>query len=177
MSARTPRRTFAHPFVVTLAAVPACTSPRPPHQNPPPPPTPTEPASPDTAQTPPTAPTAPTTPDPASPPPAPAPGAPAQGKAKPPDYTQRWYVTKNGATCLATPHLECPTAPPGQPAPTCNPPPPSAYRCPDGVTDASFTVVRYANTVQCVIQPPPPKCPPNAACNPPRPRPVECPKP
>ena len=173
MAARTPRRTFAHPFVVTLAAVPACAGPQqPPHRNPPPPPMDPATPAPDPGQTAPTTPTTPT--DPASP--APSPGGTGQAQQKPPDHTERWIVTRNGATCMATPRVECPTAAPGKPMPTCNPPPASAYPCPDGMAEPSLTVVQYANTFECVIQPAPPRCPPNAACNPPPPRRVACPK-
>lgn len=176
MSARTPRRTFAHPFVVTLAAVPACSHPQRFHDNPPPPPPPitNEPAAPDPAATAPTSPpeAAPTPP----PAPAPTPGGPAQAQDKAPDTTQRWLVTKNGATCLAQPKVECPRAAPGKAMPTCNPPAARPYPCPDGVAQASFIVVQFANAVHCVIEQPPPHCPPNASCNPPPPRRVECPK-
>lgn len=173
MSARTPRRSFARSFVVTLAAVPACggggggAGSGPPMIGNPPAPEPTVPTSPPE-------PTPAPTPDPT---PTPAPGEPAQAKpGKAPDYSQHWIVTKNGATCLAQPRVECPKGVPGQPMPTCNPPPASAYTCPDGMGAGPITVVRYANTFDCVIEPPPTRCPEGVRCNPPPPRRVECPK-
>jgi hypothetical protein len=65
----------------------------------------------------------------------------------------------------------------GAPAPTCNPPPPMKYACPENWDGKSaLTVVQYANSTECVIEPPPSKCPPSASCNPPPPRKVACPK-
>ncbi len=184
MSSRTPRRSFAHPFVVTLAAIPACSggnaSGPPPHKNPPPP-TYIEPASPTPAPTDPaTEPAVPTSPpepvEAAPAPPAPsAPGAPAQPKA--PDYASRWHVFKSGAACMATVHVDCPKPEAGKAVPTCNPPAPTPYTCPPGMTEgASLTVVRRAHSTTCWIEQPPVKCPPGARCNPPPPRGVDCPK-
>jgi hypothetical protein len=178
---------FARSFVVTLAAIPAIPacggSNVQPHTNPPRPTYPAEapPATGEPTETSPATPTegapaTPTAPEAGLPAPAPPaqPGEPAQ--AKPPDYTSRWIVTKSGATCLAEPKIECPTAAPGKPVPTCNPPPASVYKCPEGMTEASLTVVRYANSTQCVVERAPVACPPNARCNPPPPRRVDCPK-
>jgi hypothetical protein len=183
---------FARSFVVTLAAIPAIPacggSNVPPHQNPPrptypeqAPPQATEPTPTETAPATPTetAPAAPMT-QPGTPAPAPAPAPPAQpgepAQAKAPDYTSRWIVTKSGATCLAEPVVECPKGAPGQPMPTCNPPAASVYKCPEGMNEASLTVVRFANTTQCVVERAPVACPPNVRCNPPPPRRVDCPK-
>src|SRR5262245_55864460 len=107
MSARTPRRVFANPFVVTLAALPACY-------------TSTGPA-PTVAPIAPVEPTATATPPALNPPPATSPPTSPPG---PVDYDQSWTVTKSGGTCRAQPEVECPKAEPGLPAPTCNPPPP-----------------------------------------------------
>lgn len=189
MSARSPRRSFARSLVVTLAAVPAmvpaCTkSPsRPPHYNPPrptyPEPTPADPTPTDsTAPAPgePTTPAAPTTAPSASAAPS-ASGEPAQAKpAKPPDYPQHWIVTKNGATCLAQPRVECSTGTTTKVVSTCNPPAASAYTCPPSMGDGPVTVVRYAHSFECTIERPPMRCPEGARCNPPPPRRVECPK-
>jgi len=75
---------------------------------------------------------------------------------------------------MAAIKVECPKGKPGGPMPTCNPPPPMKYACPDGVTlDKPITVITFGDT--CAIQPEPMQCPPNAICNPPRPRQVPCP--
>ena len=148
MAARAPRRNFASPFVITLAAIPGCyrdSKPvEPPHVNPPPP-----------------------QPQPApDPTPAPAPQA-----------NREWRITKDKGSCLSFASASCPTAPAGQPQPTCNPPPPQKYApCPDGMADgASLIVTQLAGQSDCFVMPEPPKCPPNAACNPPPPRKVTCP--
>lgn len=165
MSARTPRRTFTRSFVVTLAAVPACAGSG---TGGPPPPAYVEPAEPGSSA------------GPVAPAPAPSaptsPSEPAQPQPKPSDSAERWVITKSGAMCLAYPQVECPKAPPGQPVPPCNPPPARAYTCPDGMTEPSITVVKYANTSVCEIEPKPVQCPPKAACDHPPPRPVACPK-
>lgn len=199
MAARSPRRTFAAPFVVTLAAVPACyvDSTTPPPRQPQPvvsapqpepdtggetvmanPPRPTPAPEPTPATTPPTkagggavVQTGGTATTPASP----APSAPPTATTYP--FDQRWTVTKSGTGCLAYAQVDCPKpAKKGDPVPTCNPPPPMAIACPDGVTaSASVTVVQYANQSECMVEPAPVKCPPNVMCNPPPPRKVACP--
>jgi hypothetical protein len=150
MAARTPRRTFATPLVITLAA---CSSPQtttPPHHNPPAP-----------------------QPEPGNnPPPTTDPATPAQ------TTEMRWHVTRMGANCAAHVDVNCPKPEAGKPTHTCNPPPPIKYTCPEGLADkSSLEIVRYAGAAECVVVPEPVKCPPNAACNPPRPRPVICPEP
>src|SRR5262245_27010607 len=128
MAARTPRRTFASSFVITLAAIPGCyrdaTPAEPPHVNPPPPqPQPTP-----------------------APTPTPAPQA-----------NRQWRITKDKGNCLAFASVTCPTAPAGQPQPTCNPPPPQKYACPDGMADgASLIVTQLAGAPDCFILPEPP---------------------
>lgn len=118
MSARAPRRSFATPFVLTLAAIPACTvqsapppqgpSPAPvaqgethdhrePHTNPPGPTEPPPPAQPDTT--------------PVSNPPRPEPPVtqtePSPGPDKPRGYRQ-WTVTRDGKKCESMVKVHCP---------------------------------------------------------------------
>ena len=153
MAARTPRRTFARPFVVTLAAAPACfVSTAPPQQQP----RPVEEAP----QT-----------DPARPtgvvmnPPRPQP--PVQQEEH-----RAWTVFKTKDGCAAAIKVECP------PNVMCNPPPPVAYKCPEGLSvDQPIVVETQGGVCVARIDGPAPSCPPHAACNPPRPRTVPCPTP
>jgi hypothetical protein len=166
MAARTPRRSFATPFVITLAAAPACyvqSSPapsQPPQQQP----TTAEPAP----QPQPTAPPQSQTPPPVIVnPPMPQTQPPAQ--TVPPNA--KWTVFKQGDSCMAAEKVTC------QPKATCNPPPPFKYECPQNVSiENSITVASNADGTACVVEYAPVKCPPNTACNPPRPTPVACPK-
>jgi hypothetical protein len=150
MAARVPRRSFANPFVVTLAALPGCyTSAEPPPGGAAEVVTPTNPPAPTVAR----------------PPPA------AAGE-------QRWTVYKVGDGCEAVMRVDCPKAAPGMPAPTCNPPPPVKYDCPEGLAaGAPFVVVRPAGRAECEKESRPPACPPDASCNPPPPVKLACPEP
>jgi hypothetical protein len=134
MSARAPRRSFLSPFVVTLAAAPACfvQSATPPSQpvsqpNPGQPET-TDPKPsppPPEAQTP-TYIANPPRPMPSNPPP-PQELEPVMNPPPPtvPDPDQTWYVTKTSRGCQARSATHCP------PKAMCNPPPPHAYHCVD----------------------------------------------
>jgi hypothetical protein len=156
MAARVPRRIFASPFVVTLAATGACFSESsPPPQQPQVSSKPVEPAPPVVTE----------------------PAPPAQGGAQTYTFDQRWTVMKSGETCSAMQRVECPKpTTPGGPVPTCNPPPPMKIACPDGWDGkAAMTIVQYANQSTCMVEPAPINCPKNAACNPPPPRKVACP--
>jgi hypothetical protein len=148
MAARTPRRTFAAPFVVTLAAIPACY-----HDAQPAPQPPANPPGPVVTTPPPT--------DPATPPPAQKPN-------------REWRITRGKDSCLAFAAATCPPKQ-GDAQPTCNPPPPTKYPCPDGMTDAALIVTQLGGEGDCFILPEMPKCPPNTACNPPPPKKVQCP--
>jgi hypothetical protein len=156
MAARVPRKLFANPFVVTLAALPACfteSSPPPPQQpQVAPAPKPVEPGG-----------------EPV------APGGTPQAQTY--TFDQRWTVTKSGDTCTAMQRVECPKPKkPGDPVMTCNPPAPMKVACPDGWdSKEALTIVQYANQATCMVEPPPMKCPKNAICNPPPPRKVACP--
>lgn len=182
MAARTPRRYFATPFVVTLAAAPACyvqSAPAPQGpapqqsghpakpaavgvptatQSPPPAQSPSEPAG--------SAPVIVNPPRPQQPPPATAqPSTPVAAT------TQKWTVYKAKDGCMAAVQVTCP------PKTMCNPPPPFRYECPQNVSlDNAITVVQSADGATCQVEYPPVKCPPNTVCNPPRPTPVACPK-
>ncbi len=156
MAARAPRKIFASPFVVTLAALPACFTdssapPQRPQPQPQPAPTPTPTPGPDVVQ--------------------------AGGATQTYAFDQRWQVLKSGGSCSAMQRVECPKPKtPGGPVPTCNPPPPMQIACPDGWDgQAPLTIVQYANQSTCMVEPAPMKCPPNATCNPPPPRKVACP--
>jgi hypothetical protein len=173
MAARTPRRTFARPFVVTLAAAPACFVSSPPPQQPPPPqqqpqqqpPPPEQPQPPPVVVTNPPRPTAP---------PGTAPNPPPPTTPSYADGT-RWTVFKTQNGCTAAVKVECPKAEPGHPQPTCNPPPPRAYTCPDNVSlEVPITIVATGGS--CFVDTGPVHCPPRVMCNPPPPRPVACPK-
>ena len=90
---------------------------------------------------------------------------------------RRWTVTRATGTCSAYTDSSCPKPPPGQPIPSCNPPPPMAYTCPATMADNSMMkVVQYAGQSVCQIEQPPMNCPPKAMCNPPPPQKVACPQ-
>ena len=164
MAARAPRKLFASPFVVTLAALPAAcfsgtTSPQVV-----PSPQPAEPGGEPAVVT-------------DSTPPRGSTPSQSGGTAQTYTFDQRWTVMKSGDSCSAMARVECPkptTA--GGPVPTCNPPPPMKVACPDGWDGKqALTIVQYANQATCMVEPPPMKCPQGAVCNPPPPRKVACP--
>ncbi|HEY5924377.1 MAG TPA: hypothetical protein VIV11_22020 [Kofleriaceae bacterium] len=194
MAARIPRRSFATPFVVTLAGTAACYVQSAPPQGPPPSqPPPTQTAQPNPDQPPPpvmvnpppptTQPTNPQHPGhpPTKQPPVVATNPPTttQGPATPATPSSppaqaketKWtvYKAQNGTGCMAAIKVQC------VPKATCNPPPPFKYACPDNVSlEKPITIATYDGT-SCFVEFEAPKCPPNTACNPPRPRPVACP--
>jgi hypothetical protein len=163
MSARAPRRSFLNPFVVTLAAAPACfvqsrtppsqsvSQPNPgqpettdPHPTPPPP----EAQTPTIIANPPR----PTDPQPASPPPP----DPVQTEAPligdPPANDAEWIVTKTTSGCRARAITHCP------PKMMCNPPPPHIYQCIDGAKyPATLTKHGEVCTLEAVGTAPCPK--------------------
>ena len=188
MAARSPRRTFAHPFVITLATLPACSSPPKPVDttvvmNPPRPvaeidgtPEPTSGDHPPTAMPDPapidSRPSPPMKNPPPKQPPSPAPAT----------YDQRWTVMKaKTGECNAYVEVNCPKAEPGKPMATCNPPPPIKYTCPgDLAENQTVKITLRAGATDCFAElgsscpPYDPKHP--VMCNPPPPRKVECPK-
>src|SRR5438105_7552674 len=97
---RTPRKSFATPFVVTLAACSGSSAPptvvTPPPMNPPPATAAGDPSAP--------------APEPASP----VKGNPPAPKREPAAYEQRWYVQRSNSKCRATPHVDCPKPEPGK---------------------------------------------------------------
>jgi hypothetical protein len=147
MSARSPRRTFANPFVLTLAALPvaACTvQTAPPPQGPT---TTTTTANTNTAQV----------------------GMGAPGADSSNDL--KWNVTRRGTTCDAYAQVSCPKGM------MCNPPPPQKYTCPPQLADGgSMSIIQRTGMGDCYVDFGEVKCPPNATCNPPRPEKVACPK-
>jgi hypothetical protein len=154
MAARVPRRSFASPFVVTLAV--ACT---PATTNPP---TGTA-ADPNVAQTPTTD---PATPDPAT-----------TDPPKTDEEPARWAVSKKGSDCFTQRRIEC-----SDPSRSCNPPAPQKYDCPkwdDGSPmgfDEGDTIEGVAGAEKCTLYFSGGSCPEGASCNPPPPRAVACPK-
>jgi hypothetical protein len=171
MSARLLRRTFASPFVVTLAAIPAAciVQSAPPSRTGPPPsdrqpgPRTSEPAQPTPAPTP--AQSEPTVM--ANPP---RPGT-EQATPEPAKTERHWTVSRQGDKCLAYTDVTCPKNA------TCNPPPPTAYACTPEITATQpMKIVQWANTTGCHVETPAPPCPPRKMCEPPRPRAVTCPQ-
>ena len=187
MAARLPRRSFATPFVVTLAAtVPACFVESNPRPQQPAPATTTAATTATTAGEPTPAPPTTVIANPPRPTEQPAP-PPADPKpptiiANPPrptvaQTTRRWHVTRSSGTCLASSDVSCPKPAAGQPMPTCNPPAPQPVACPERTADGeSFTVVQWAGQATCQVENPPLKCPPKTMCNPPPPRQATCPQ-
>ena len=172
---RSPRRSFAAPFVVTLAAIPACTvTPAPPPRNPP---TATVVESrPQTA-------TVVESPRPNENPPPPRdppiihgnPPPPVEEPIPTPPPEGRWLLTMSGGKCHTQASASCPQPKPGGPRIMCNPPAPHAYECPSGMTDGASVQIVAAGA-GCQIPPPATHCPPKAMCNPPPPRRVPCPQ-
>ena len=188
MSAKTPRRTFAAPLVVTLAlpVAGAClvTSSKapPPGGN-----TPGRTTDHRTGDdgTPPTAHVNPprvTEPGNTTPTTAPNsdPTTPTVQQTEPAQPTQsaslrEWHVFQNKTdkSCYATLKVECPPKPA-----TCNPPPPTKLAsCPSGLEMPQGLTIREDAQNSCAVYYPMPDCPPGMACNPPRPQTITCPKP
>ncbi|MCA9590022.1 MAG: hypothetical protein KC657_32180 [Myxococcales bacterium] len=143
------RKKLAPPFVITLALLPACGGPEA-----------TGPAV-----------NAPTGVTPGNPPePVTAPPA-DEAKPKPAGDTTAatWRVTRTAdGKCEAFREVKCPADA------TCNPPPPRATTCPDGLEPKhAVTMVRAEGASECTYQVPRdmPPCPPGAMCNPPPPEP------
>jgi len=153
MAARTPRRSFATPFVVTLAAAPACyVQSTPPQQ-------PTTVTTQPTTQPDPGKPTTPTT-------------NPPRPQATTPNA--RWRIYKDGATCYSAYKIEC------QPGVSCNPPRPKPYTCPTDIELGAAGPVEITSSqdgMNCWVDWGPQECPAGASCNPPPPVKVNCPAP
>jgi hypothetical protein len=178
MPAHTPRRSFASPFVVTLAAAPACWS------NAAPPPT-QEPVTQPVPQTAQAGSADPTPPVIVANPPRPtagsadsAPPIPTQNPPPPQPTQTYWTVMKTDKGCSAAIRVECPKPEPGKPMHTCNPPPLRPYACPDNLADllAAGPVTIVGDGTTCATELVMPTCPPHVMCNPPRPRTVKCPQ-
>jgi hypothetical protein len=160
---RSPRRTFAAPFVITssLAACTATVVERPPPSNPPP------------SNPPPTAVVVETPPH----------AEPVVINANPPPPEERpvvvedrtWVVYMHDNKCTVGTHASCPKNEPGKPMHTCNPPPPRPYECPRGMANNEQLTIEQRGD-SCMIPSPHVNCPAGAMCNPPPPRSVPCPK-
>jgi hypothetical protein len=84
---------------------------------------------------------------------------------------------KGMSECRAYMDVRCPVGEPGKPVPTCNPPPPIKYTCPDGFKDGDqMKIVLRAGATECFVDHGPMKCPEGAKCNPPPPRKIACPE-
>ncbi len=176
MSARVPRSRFASPFVITLAATPACvvSTGDSPSTDPP------------TTTATPTADAHPQSDPPASDPPVSDPRPRDPGSGAEPTTTvaetkpQRWSLLAQGDQCVTQLVISCEQKP-GDPPRSCNPPPPQTYPCPT-YNDGSKIQVGTGATIHsdgqghCSFRPPMGKCPQGAMCNPPPPREVPCPK-
>lgn len=168
MPARTPRRHFAAPWVVTLAMAPACA---------------TRPA-PDTG--------AAATGDPslATPTAGATQGAEAStagggeaptagGGDRAPATEQTWTLTRAGGKCTTALQVGCDDDPSG--ATPCVQPAAVAYACPrwdDGVEidlEHGGTIEGIPSGKDCTLYVSEGPCPPGASCNPPPPRRVACP--
>lgn len=185
MSAKTPRRTFAAPLVVTLALpfAGACfvTSGKAPppsggstndHRT----------GSGDTAGNPTTThanpprqdyPTGPTT----APNTDPSTSTVVQQPPTQPTTQQAelrtWHVFQNTSdkSCYATLKVDCPPKPA-----TCNPPPPTKLAsCPSGLEMPQGLTIREDAANSCAVYHPMPACPAGMSCNPPRPQTIACP--
>lgn len=181
MSAKTPRRTFAAPLVVTLAlpVAGACvvtsgkTAP-PPGGNT----TDHRTGGGDTAVNPPTPHVNPprTAPDPNTAPNT-DPSSNTVQQTDPATPTQQaelrtWHVYKQGGSsdCYAVQNVSCPKGA------TCNPPPPTKLeRCPSGLEMPQGLTIREDSANSCAIYYPMPECPKDMSCNPPRPQTITCP--
>ena len=177
MAARTPRRSFAAPFVVTLAAAPACyvSNAPPPQQPPPAAPAEQAPAhnAPGVVVANPPRPQPENTPVAVANPPRPQDhpvvvANPPRPHAQPAGTT--WHVFKSGDGCEAAVHVDCPKGA------TCNPPPPRKVECPVGLTMPKGLDIVSQGDGTCIVAQEPVHCPPHAMCNPPRPRSFACPE-
>lgn len=156
MSRHAPR-SLAAPFVVTLAALPACGQ---------------EPAKSPGAVVVPVesgeAGAAPIVTEPAA-----DAGAPSKGGGRP-THRASWDVkrTADGKGCVANAQVDCP------PGAACNPPRPTSIACPPGM-EASATISRGEGETECTFHAfYDVRCPMGATCNPPPPRTgkIDCPE-
>jgi hypothetical protein len=161
MSARMPRRSFATPFIITLAACGGSQSPTP-IPGPTPPPTGNPPAPVDAQSVEPSPEPIHWNPPPpqadSRPPPTTTANPPPPGQNHSPG--QQWTVTKHDDKCVALT---------GSPQRSMN------YACPAGISlDKPITVM--ASGDHCIVLRASPPCPPKAMCNPPPPHEVPCPE-
>jgi hypothetical protein len=171
MAAHVPRRIFATPFVLTLAATACNSGTAPPPKDPDPAPSgtaPTASAAPTTSAS-----AAPTTS--ASAAPTATVAASATGSAPPAAPEVRWTVDQDPKTkkCVAFVDYAC------APGVSCNPPQPQDYACPKAIAHYPANVVRKSGATECTTRMVPDmSCPKGMHCNPPPPHdePVPCPK-
>lgn len=152
-SSRTPRRRFAAPLVMTIAALPACVVSSKPvgtttaggdtttttHDNPP------RPDGVDHRDTP---------------------------DQQAPDSERTWTVSLEGSgACTAMGATSCPEGA------SCNPPPPAKVDCPAGITAGQpVQIWAKAGETDCYVAIAAGACPAKATCNPPPPQKTACPQ-
>jgi hypothetical protein len=86
---------------------------------------------------------------------------------------REWHVFQNASdkNCYAVQDADCPKGA------TCNPPPPDRLeRCPTGLQMPQGLTIREDSANSCAIYYPMPDCPSGVSCNPPRPQTISCPK-
>jgi hypothetical protein len=166
MSAKTPRRSFAAPLVVTMALplAGACVVKTGPATTPPPGGETSMHANPPGPHTNPPRPGGDT----------PPPVVQQEQEQQPPQQAEMrtWHVFQNSGdkSCYATLDVQCVKGA------TCNPPPPTRLeRCPSGLEMPQGLTIREDSANSCAIYYPMPECPPNMSCNPPRPQTIACP--
>lgn len=184
---RSPRRSFAVPFVVVTAAASAggaCHkeyAPVPVHDNPPfvpqdasaavakPEPTPVvDPPPPHVIANPPR-PIEPV----AAPPPPPVIANPPRPIEPVATGMRHWTLSMTHGTCTAFESDACGHAPPTRP---CDPPPPRAYACVPAITEGShIKVIQHTPGGDCQVERANQPCPPKVHCNPGPPTKVPCP--
>lgn len=149
-----PRRSFAAPLILTVAAVPACVVATKPTNTP----------GPEAKQ--------PEQRDHRDKghenPPGPHENPPAPNVN---EYDQSWQVRlADDGSCLAYGEVSC------EPGMSCNPPRPRPVVCPEGIAAGeSYSLWANAGEIGCFTSPPT-SCPANATCNPPPPQAIDCPQ-
>lgn len=104
-------------------------------------------------------------------PPSEPPPPPEPATASADERVQRWTIAMRDGSCEAHVETTCP------PETRCNPPRPSIYPCPPGLTEGEVvTITKAAGQDECFVQPEVPRCPPGAMCNPPPPQKIDCPQ-
>ncbi len=155
---RKPRRSFAAPLILTVAAVPACVVAS------------NKPATSDPKNTPEQRDHRTGEGGENANPPGPHVNPPMQRKN---EYDEKWSVSlQDDGTCLA--HADDGGCPEGA---SCNPPPPRPVLCPDGIQEGQWmSMWAVQGETGCWVSAADTGCPSNAKCNPPPPQATSCPE-